>query len=206
MGESMVFYKSFLEAVEGFEDTLQLAFLKGVLRYGLYGEEPDLKDPALAGMFKLIRPQVNANNKRREDGKKGAEYGKLGGRPKKTPMGLSDKTPMGLLKEIGGVMTKTPNVNVNENVNVNSNDNDDDERKKKERKRLEERDRLLEEDDYALRHEDDGKRYFEPVVKLGWKKTSGENLTSTGHEPLTEEQKAYWTKRAADFRASHKGG
>ena len=179
MAESMVFYKSFLEAVEGFEEPLQLAFIKGVLRYGLYDEEPKFENPALSGMFKLIRPQVNANNKRREDGKKGAEYGKLGGRPKKTPMGLSDKTPMGLLENANGVFAETPNVNVNvhENVNVNANDNDDDKKEKRkkiiddaERKRLEERDRILEEDDYAARHEGAGEVYFEPKVKLGWVK------------------------------------
>ena len=59
-------------------------------------------------VFTLIRPQILANTKKCKDGKKGAEYGKLGGRPKK------NKTPVGLLE-------KTPNVNDNENVNVNDN-------------------------------------------------------------------------------------
>lgn len=163
MAESMVFYKSFLEAVDGFEESLQLAFIKGVLRYGLYDEEPDFDDPALSGMFKLIRPQVNANNKRREDGKKG-------GRPKKT---------IGFENENHRLLNSKPNVNVNvnENVNVNANDNDDDKKEKRkkiiddaERKRLEERDRILEEDDYAARHEGAGEVYFEPKVKLGWVK------------------------------------
>ena len=167
MAESMVFYKSFLEAVDGFEESLQLAFIKGVLRYGLYDEEPDFDDPALSGMFKLIRPQVNANNKRREDGKKG-------GRPKKT---------IGFENENHRLLNSKPNVNVNENVNVNVNANENvneaekKEKRKKliddaERKRLEERDRILEEDDYAARHEGEGEHYFNPIVKLGWKKVT----------------------------------
>ena len=85
--------------------------------------------------------------------------------------------------------------NDNEYEYENDNDNDDDGERKKER------DRLLAEDDYALRHEDDGKRYFEPRVKLGWKKPSG--VTSTGHEPLTQEQKEYWSNRAKEFAKAH---
>ena len=50
------------------------------------------------------------------------------------------------------------------------------------------------------KHEDDGKTYFEPRVKLGWKKTS------TGHEPLTQEQKDYWTKRALEFQRKRESG
>ena len=118
-------------------------------------------------MFKLIRPQVNANNKRREDGKKG-------GRPKKT---------IGFENENHRLLNSKPNVNVNvnENVNVNANENVNEAEKKEkrkkliddaERKRLEERDRILEEDDYAARHEGAGEHYFNPIVKLGWKKVT----------------------------------
>ena len=58
---------------------------------------------------------MDANNKKYVNGQKGAEYGKLGGRPKKNkenPIGVIEKNPNGLLE-------KTPNVNVNENVNDN---------------------------------------------------------------------------------------
>lgn len=205
MMESMVFYESFLESVEDFDESDQWTLVKAILRYGLRGVEPNLPKH-LKGIFKVARPLIDANIVRRENGKKG-------GRPKK-PM-VSELKTNGFEEENHTYENLKPNVNVNGYVNDNAYVNDDDDKKEKrkksiiddaERKRLEERDRILEEDDYAARHEDDGKRYFEPVVKLGRKKPSGENLTSTGHEPLTEEQKAYWTKRAADFRASHKGG
>lgn len=65
----------------------------------------------------------------------------------------------------------------NDNDNDNDHDNDDDYlRKKKERiAHLEERDRILEEDDYAERHEGAGEVYFKPKVKLGWAKPKEEN-------------------------------
>jgi len=63
-------------------------------------------------MFSLIKPQLEANYKRFLNGKKGADFGKLGGRPK-TP-----KKPLDNPK-----LTPNVNVNVNDNVNVNANAN-----------------------------------------------------------------------------------
>ena len=60
-------------------------------------------------LYTLIKPQLEANTKRYEDGKKG-------GRPKKETTGLNrEKTT--------GFENKKPNKNVNENVNVNDNEN-----------------------------------------------------------------------------------
>lgn len=61
--------------------------------------------------FTLIKPQLDANNKRFKNGKKGAKFGVKGGNPKLTP-----KQPQVNPKS-------TPNANVNVNVNVNPNDN-----------------------------------------------------------------------------------
>ena len=112
MAESMVFYKSFYESLNGLPDDIRLKMLDAIIGYALNGTEPQLEGFG-ANLFALIRPQLDANAKRRENGKKGAEYGKLGGRPKKTPKGLSKETPVRL-------SLKTPNVNVNENVNNTS--------------------------------------------------------------------------------------
>ena len=112
MADSMVFYKSFYESLNGLPDDVRLKMLDAIIGYALNGTEPHLEGFA-ENLFALIRPQLDANAKRRENGKKGAEYGKLGGRPKKTPKGLSKETPMRL-------SVKTPNVNVNENVNNTS--------------------------------------------------------------------------------------
>ena len=184
----------------------------GVLVKALFSLAKDEDIPQMDAVtdmcFRFLKAQIDRDSKRYEEKKSvRSEAGKKGAIAR-WQNGKNDKRILA-----NGKNSLYVDVDVNEDVNEYVNDDDDKKEKRKksiiddaERKRLEERDRILEEDDYAARHEDDGKRYFEPVVKLGWKKPSGENLTSTGHEPLTEEQKAYWTKRAADFIASHKGG
>ncbi len=128
MKESCIFYNSFFEAIKEIEDVnSRVKLYEATLAYALQGEDPKGLIGVEKAIFALIKPQINANNKRYEDGKKGADFGKLGGRPKKqkTPVGFLDKTPD--TKE--GFCAKTPNVNVNvnenvnENVNVNENEN-----------------------------------------------------------------------------------
>lgn len=113
MYESMVFYRSFYDAIKGLDPEMQAEVYNAVFAYGLYGETLDMS-PIANTIFTLIKPQIDANNKRRENGKKGAEYGKLGGRPKKDNGGKTATKPL-----------KNPEAtpNVNENVNVNVNDN-----------------------------------------------------------------------------------
>lgn len=68
-------------------------------------------------LFTLIKPQILANNKRYEDGKKG-------GRPKKKTSGFFKSETSGFEKQKPvGCKNKKTNVNdnVNENVNVNVN-------------------------------------------------------------------------------------
>lgn len=105
MRESMVFYRSFYDALKDLNSEQQGKLTMAILAYALDDVEPEL-DGIIKTCFTLIKPQLDANIKRAENGKKGAEYGKLGGRPRKNPIGVNDETP---------------NVNVNENVNVNNN-------------------------------------------------------------------------------------
>ena len=163
--DSMVIYRSFYEAVEDCDDETFAKVFRAILSYGLFGEEIDLEGLPKT-IFRLIRPQIDANNRKkergRENGAKGAKYGVLGGRPKKNP----EETP----KKPQENPKKPANVNVNANANANHHISRGKEISDEERKRLEERDRILEEDDYAARHEGAGEVYFEPKVKLGWVK------------------------------------
>lgn len=112
--ESFVFYRSFYEAISELSDEQ-----KGVIFDAVCGYAFDKKLPEISGVekaiFTLIKPQIDANNKKYENGLKGAEHGKKGGRPKgkKTP-----KKPQENPKE-----TPNVNVNVNENENVNGENN-----------------------------------------------------------------------------------
>lgn len=73
--EAIVFYKSFDEAISLLSDDDQLEAYRAITRYGLYGEEPEITGAAGA-IFLLAKPQIDANNRRYENGNRG-------GRPKK---------------------------------------------------------------------------------------------------------------------------
>ena len=105
--DSFVFYRSFFTATQYLKSERKAALFDAICAYALDGESRDL-DNICTGMFSLIKPQLEANYKKWENGKKGAEFGKLGGRPK-TP-----KKPLTNPK-------RTPNVNVNVNTHTTFN-------------------------------------------------------------------------------------
>ena len=113
----MVFYDSFYTAAQRLEDIEKLRFFDIVMRYGLFGEEPNPKNAGahICSMFDLVRPQIDANIEKRE---KNSVNGKKGGAPignqnaRKQPKTTENKQ-------------NNPNVNVNVNVNDNANANGD---------------------------------------------------------------------------------
>lgn len=122
MRDSFIFYKSFYDAIKKRKKSLQTSVYNAIFSYVFEGEEIPLT-PEAESIFILIKPQIDANTARYKNGKLGAEFGKLGGRPKKeksNPIGVNEKNPIGV---INGKPQKTPNVNVNENDNVNVNVN-----------------------------------------------------------------------------------
>ncbi len=120
--ESFVFYRSFYEGIKELPRDIQGEVLTAIMEYGLNGVTTENQKPITKAIFALIKPQLDANNQRFENGKLGAEHGKKGGRPRKEkPQENPTITP----KKPQENPTQTPNVNVNDNVNVNVNDNDD---------------------------------------------------------------------------------
>ena len=63
MRDSFIFYRSFFEAISDLDDLQQLEIYKAVANFSLNFVEPDLKGVS-ATIFKLIKPQLEANNKR----------------------------------------------------------------------------------------------------------------------------------------------
>ena len=108
--DSFIFYRSFYEAINDLPEKNQLQVYKAICELSLNFEEIDLKGIGLT-IFKLIKPQLEANNQRFINGQKGGQYGSLGGRPKK-PQNKPQENPK-----------ETPNNNVNVNDNINDNDN-----------------------------------------------------------------------------------
>ena len=107
MRDSLVFYRSFYEAVKDLPAEEFKEAVSAIMEYGLNDEE---QTPSGAAKVFLImaKPLIDANNKKHENGKKGAEFGKLGGRPKKETPIKPQENP-----------NRTPNVNVDVNVNEN---------------------------------------------------------------------------------------
>ena len=105
MRESFVFYKSFYQSIKELDTKYQVEIYNAIFEFEFNGKVPDLSGVSKS-IFTLIIPQLEANNKRYENGKKG-------GRPITKTKPNNNQT-----------ITKVkPNVNDNVNVNVNVNDN-----------------------------------------------------------------------------------
>lgn len=113
--ESFVFYRSFRDAFRALDKDVRLRMYEAIIDYGL-----DLIEPHFEGIEKvlwtLIRPQLEANNKRFENGcKGGAPIGNQNARKQpKNNQKITEKQPKNNQKQ----------PNVNENVNENENVND----------------------------------------------------------------------------------
>lgn len=111
MRDSMVFYRSFMEAIEELDEADQLKAFWNIVKYGLNGEEPEEKGPAKA-VFKMAKPQIDANEKKYQNGKKG-------GRPKTTVEPDENQS-----ETTAEPQEKQSETESEPNVNVNVNDND----------------------------------------------------------------------------------
>lgn len=69
--DSFIFYKSFYEAIIGLDKAIRLEILTAIIEYALYGRQPEDLKPFAKGMFTLIKPNIDVNTVRYENGKKG---------------------------------------------------------------------------------------------------------------------------------------
>ncbi|WP_424651224.1 DUF6291 domain-containing protein [Capnocytophaga gingivalis] len=114
--ESFVFYSSFLKAIRAIKKRdIQAELALAIIEYGITGETTECGEVVSVAM-ELIKPQIEANNKKYINGMKGAEYSVNGGRPKKAkPKENPKQTPKNPQED----PSLTPNVNDNDNVNDN---------------------------------------------------------------------------------------
>lgn len=71
--DGFIFYESFYDATKCLPDQTKLEAYRLLFEYALYGIEPESDDAIAVGFFKLMRPQIDANNKRRENGCRGGK-------------------------------------------------------------------------------------------------------------------------------------
>lgn len=87
--EGMIFYRSFRDALKNLPDEIRLQCYDAIFSYGLDGADQDLEGVA-AAIFALVKPQIDANNKRRENGIKGGRPA-LDSEPKDNQSGIKAK-------------------------------------------------------------------------------------------------------------------
>ena len=108
--ESFVFYRSFYEGIKELPRDIQGEVLTAIMEYGLNGVTTENQKQITKAMFALIKPQLDANNQKFENGKKG-------GRPKANCNQTETETKP---KQNRNKTKPEPNVNVNDNVNDNN--------------------------------------------------------------------------------------
>ena len=107
--DSFIFYRSFYEAISELPKENQADSYNAIMRYALDQEEIELTGISKA-IFSLVKPQLDANYKKYENGKQ--KKSKTEAKQKQTKS-----------KKVTNVNVND-NVNENENANVNVNDND----------------------------------------------------------------------------------
>ena len=119
--DTAIFFRSFLNAIELIPSAEEKALAyKTLIKYALDGTLPETASTIVNIIFMQAKPQIDINNSKYtncvENGKKGAEYGKKGGRPKKTekPQSKPQEKPQ----------SKPQEKPLNDNDNDNDNDNE----------------------------------------------------------------------------------
>lgn len=113
MRDSFVFYRSFFEALQDVPIEERACIYDAICAYSLNDIEPKLTGMQLA-IFKLIRPNIDSNKRKYENGKKGASFGKKGGRPKKDNPSQTPTKP-----QDNPSQTRNVDVDVDDNVDIN---------------------------------------------------------------------------------------
>lgn len=110
MRESFTFYRSFIEGLRDVDDATFRRLVESISRYALDDIEPELSGLEY-GMFTSWKANVDASNKRRENGK-------LGGRPSKEKPMVTEEKPM-VIDTKPMVTDEEPNKKENKKENKN---------------------------------------------------------------------------------------
>ena len=167
MRYSFIFYKSFYEAIHDLDFDDQVLLYDAICRKSLYDEDSYLE--GIAGtLYKLIEPQLEANNIRYENGKKG-------GRPNKKTDGFENEKTDGFENE-----------KPNKHVNVNVNDIKENNIKEKVTKRFippskDDVDKYIQDKGLNV----DGQQFYEYFTEGGWVDAKGNKVKNWKQKLLT---------------------
>ena len=118
--DSYIFYRSFYEAIKQFPAEVQGEIYTAINEYSLYGNETHDMGKVASSIFTLIKPQLDANIKRFENGKKGGAPKGNNNNPNGR-RGRSNLEPTKNQPRTNLEPTKNqPNENYNDNYNSNA--------------------------------------------------------------------------------------
>ena len=120
MRDSFIFYRSFFESFENLSKKDKLLLFDAVCNYALNDIVPELNGTP-AAIFKLLKPQLDANTRRYENGLKGGRPRKTETKPKENQ--TETKSKRNVNDNVNDNVNVNVNVNENENVNENVNEN-----------------------------------------------------------------------------------
>ena len=119
---SFVMYDSFLEAMKHLNDAEFRECVLKIRDYALEGIDDESKYPMVNVIMSLAKPNLDSARRRYvasiENGKKGAEFGKLGGAPKGN-QNARKKQPLKQPLDVDDNVDVEEDVNENEEVDVN---------------------------------------------------------------------------------------
>lgn len=121
MRNSFVFYRSFNEAIAELSESDQIVLYRAIVDYGLDGQETVFDSSYLRMAWKLIKPQLDANWRRYENGCKGG-------------------TPVGSRNNPSGRRGNQPRTN--QELTKNKRNDNDNENENKERTKVPKKDEL----------------------------------------------------------------
>ena len=114
MRESFVFYRSFYESSKRLPSEVQCEVYNAIMEYALNGNLPTELSTIANSIFILIKPQIDKNNKRYENGKNGGRPVISGDKQKPNHNHTITKGKPNHNQTITNI---EPNDNVNDNVN-----------------------------------------------------------------------------------------
>lgn len=106
MRESIIFYRSFYEAIKDLKTDIQGEIYTAIMEYGLYGKETENLGPIARSIFTLVKPQIDKNIKRYENGCRGGRPNR--NKPEHEPNNNQNKSEQ----------EPKENDNVNDNKNI----------------------------------------------------------------------------------------
>lgn len=132
---SVIFYKSFQDMINRIRDgKVRAQAYDAIFEYAFFGREPETDNDLVWMVFLAARPQIDANSKRRENGKKGgrkaagaaaqAEKADAAEAAWQEPPAQPEKPALICLKTSGKQKQKNRKPNVNDNGNGNENENE----------------------------------------------------------------------------------